>query len=186
MARRVFGQEIEQYVNLDDLNGVIAKLNQLGVAMTLQERRKILRRAAGPVRQRAINLTRIGRKKVKYRYTTPKLFKNKRARDGSAKQYRIKYLRGNLKKSIQVLTFVRDKSGVYIGPKRGSKLGLKEYGATIRTSDGYYAQMIYGSAAAFGNRVTDAALRLVQRQVVAIIEDGVRKIVKGTKAKTGL
>lgn len=185
MARRVFGQEIEQYVNLDDLNGVIAKLNQLGVAMTLQERRKILRRAAGPVRQRAINLAPRS-KRIHYRYSTPKLIKGRRAKRGSAKAYRIAYHPGNVKKSIQVLSFVRDRSGVYVGPKRGKGEGGKEHGRTIRTADGYYAQMIYGSAAAFGGRITEAALNSVRRQVVAIIEDGVKRILQSTKAKTGL
>lgn len=172
-------------IDLADVQSVVSKLNELGKDLSVSKRRTILRRAAGPVRQRAINLAPRS-KRIHYRYSTPKLIKGRRAKRGSAKAYRIAYYPGNLKKSLQVLTFRRDKSGVYVGPKRGKGEASREYGRTIRNSDGYYAQMIYSSAAAFGGRVTEAALQSVQRQVVAIIEDGVKRILQSTKAKTGL
>lgn len=172
-------------IDLADVQSVVSKLNELGKDLSVSKRRTILRRAAGPVRQRSISLAPRSNK-VHYRYSTPKLIKGRRAKRGSAKAYRIAYYPGNLKKSLQVLTFRRDKSGVYVGPKRGKGEASREYGRTIRNSDGYYAQMIYGSAAAFGGRVTEAALNSVRRQVVAIIEDGVKRILQSTKAKTGL
>ena len=172
-------------IDLNEVKDVVRRLNEVTKEMTLSKRRAILRRAAGPVRQRSISLAPRSNK-VHYRYSTPKLIKRRRAKRGSAKAYRIAYHPGNVKKSLQVLTFSRDKSGVYVGPKRGKGIGGKDFGRTIKTADGYYAQMIYGSAAAFGGRITEAALSSVRRQVTAIIEDGINRIVKATKAKTGL
>jgi len=172
-------------VNSAELSSLIAKLNQLGNDITPAKRRQILRRAAAPVRQRSISLAPRS-SRIHYRYSTPKLFKGKRAKRGTAKAYRIAYHPGNLKKSLQVLTFPRDKSAVYVGPKRGRGAGGKEYGRTIKNSDGYYAQMIFGSASAFGAQVTNAALNAARRQVVFIVEDGIKKIVNTFKAKTKL
>lgn len=84
------------------------------------------------------------------------------------------------------MIFPRDKASVYVGPKFGKGIAGKERGRTIKTADGYYAQMVFGSAAAFGGRVTQAALAATQRQVVFIVEDGIKKIINAYKAKTGL
>lgn len=172
-------------IDLNEVKDVVRRLNEVTKEMSLSKRRAILRRAAGPVRQRSISLAPRS-DKIHYRYSTPKLLKGRRAKRGSAKAYRIAYHPGNIKKSLQVLTFSRDKSGVYVGPKRGKSAGGREFGRNTRTADGYYAQMIYGSAAAFGGRITEAALSSVKRQVTAIIEDGIKKIVNATKVKNRL
>jgi len=185
MARRTFGNEIDQFVNLNELSNLITRLNSLGNIITPAKRRQILRRAAAPVRQRSISLAPRS-SRVHYRYSTPKLFKGKRAKRGTAKAYRIAYHPGNLKKSLQVLTFPRDKSAVYVGPKWAKGEAKKEHGRTVKSADGYYAQMVFGSAAAFGDRVTKAALGATQRQVAFIVEDSVKKIINAFKAKTGL
>lgn len=174
----------ETRIDLAEVADVVKRLNEVAKDMSLSKRRAILRRAAGPVRQRSISLAPRS-KRVHYRYSTPKIIKGKRAKRGTATAYRIAYHPGNLKKSLQVLTFNRDRAGVYVGPKFGKGDG-KDRGRTIKTADGYYAQMVYGSAASFGGRVTDAALNLSRRQVITIIEDGLKKIVQQTKQKTGL
>ncbi|MEL6834517.1 MAG: hypothetical protein AAFP77_16095 [Bacteroidota bacterium] len=66
------------------------------------------------------------------------------------------YYPGNLQKSLRTLTFRRSKD-VFVGPRQGGPQ-RKEYGKTVGTADGYYAQMIYGSAAAFQFRVLRPAL----------------------------
>lgn len=182
---KFYGLMAEVIIKQSEIDNIISRLNEVADELKPSKRRAILRRAAGPVRQRAISLAPRSNA-IHYRYSTPKLFKGKRAKRGSAKAYRIAYHPGNLKKSIQVLTFPRAKSTVYVGPKRGKGVGSKEFGRTIKTSDGYYAQMVYGSAAAFGGRITEAALNATKRQVIAIIEDGVNKAIKDVKARTGL
>jgi hypothetical protein len=174
----------ETRVDLTEVADVVKRLNEVAKDMTLSKRRAILRRAAGPVRQRSISLAPRS-KRVHYRYSTPKIIKGRRAKRGTATAYRIAYHPGNLKKSLQVLTFNRDRAGVYVGPKFGKGDG-KDRGRTVKTADGYYAQMVYGSAAAFGGRITEAALSSVKRQVTAIIEDGIKKIVNATKVKNRL
>lgn len=66
------------------------------------------------------------------------------------------YYPGNLQKSLRSLVFRRSKD-VFVGPKQGGPQ-RREYGRSVRTADGYYAQMIYGSAAAFRARVLRPAL----------------------------
>lgn len=66
------------------------------------------------------------------------------------------YYPGNLRKSLRTLVFRRSKD-VFVGPRQGGK-ARKEYGRTVASSDGYYAQMVYGSAAAFQTRVLRPAL----------------------------
>lgn len=178
----VFGTSPDLFIDETDIVRLVNEINQVASDLTPSKRRRFLERAARPVRQRAISLAPRGVKKH-YRYTTPKLFKGRRARRGSAIDYRLTYHPGNLAKSIKVLTFPRAKEAVFVGPKRFFKLTQKEYGRTIGTADGYYAQMVYGSAQGFRTRVTAAALASVRPQVVAILQDQLNKYVK---AKTGL
>jgi hypothetical protein len=82
-----------------------------------------------------------------------------------------KYAIENLKYSIHVLNDVKKiKAPVaIIGPwvnKRKSVLKPNE-----RTSNGWYAQMIFGSAEAFAKKVTNAALIMVQGRVFNSISD---------------
>lgn len=181
----IFGAAPELFIDEVDIIRLVNEINKVASDLTPSKRRRFLERAARPIRQRAISLAPRGVKKH-YRYTTPKLFKGKRAKRGSAIDYRLTYHPGNLSKSIKVLTFPRAKNAVFVGPKRFFKLSQKEYGRTIGTSDGYYAQMVYGSADGFRNRVTAAALASVRPQVVAILQDQLNKYVKSVKAKTGL
>lgn len=58
-----------------------------------------------------------------------------------------KYVPGNLKNSIRTLTFRRDRSAIYVGPKLAKRqTGFKTYGANRTTVDAYYAHIVeFGS-----------------------------------------
>lgn len=73
-----------------------------------------------------------------------------------------KILSGNLRLSIQDLTGRLKRAGrIIIGPLVKRKGGAKVYGRNERNANAYYAQMIYGSARAFGERVTQRAMLAV-------------------------
>ena len=95
---------------------------------------------------------------------------------------RIKYNPGNLRRSLKVLS-LRLSGDAYVGPEF-AKYKAKEYGGVGQPVDGYYAAMVYGSSAAFKNRVLEPALQagsaaalkvLINESEKAIAKRGVRR-----------
>lgn len=106
------------------------------------------------------------------------------------KPNRIKYNQGNLRRSIVRLPRLKSTS-VFVGPIRADRAGLKgvgrdaeEYGKPGQPSDGYYAQMIFGSAQAFRNRVLKPAI-LAGRPIAfrVIGNEALKSIKKHARAK---
>lgn len=157
------------------------------------EIRKILNPAAIVVKERARQLTPVANprnrdntierqfapKKLKsnvlYTYKTPKINGKKRAGKGYGR-VSGKYGIGNLKYSIQIISEVKTKIK---GPVAivGNLLNRKKNipNPNENKNNGWYAHMIYGSARAFGDKVTGAALRQTQGIVFALVQRGVEK-----------
>ena len=162
----------------------------------VKEIRKILNPAAIVVREKARQLTPIASqrnrdntierkfapKKLKsnvlYTYNTPKLNGKKRAGKGYGR-VSGKYGIGNLRYSIQIISEVKTKIK---GPIAivGNLLNRKKNipNPNEKKNNGWYAHIIYGSARAFGDKVTGAALRQTQGIVYALIRRGVEKRLK--------
>ena len=150
------------------------KINGLVNEFDKKTKRKILRRAARPLRKaaRAYAPKRVKPPGANSRYSTAKLVKGLRAPKGKGKVV-AQYYPGNLRKSIATITFRRT-SDVFVGPRLRGKY------------DAYYAAMVYGSAAAFNKRVLRPALQATQSAVISIIEEQSRKKVLDYKRKKRL
>ena len=124
-------------------------------------------------------------RKIHYRYSTPKVLKRRRAKKGSGRIVAA-YLPGNLRKSIKRLNFRRS-SREFIGPrlaKRGRTKGV--FGLNSTKVDGYYAQFLKGSRAAFRKAFLEPALTANATKVVQIAEQELNKELAKLKKKTGL
>lgn len=138
-----------------------------------KDRLSILRKAAAPVRKTA-------------RALAPK-------REGNRPNPRYSkgggivavYHPGNLRRSMQSLSF-RKSEDIFVGPKFGKKKA-KDYGRVGDPVDAYYAQMIYGSAAAFASIVLIPALEQNKAAVSRIIiEHSKTRIVQRWRSKIGV
>lgn len=120
-----------------------------------------------------------------YSYSTPKVISSRRAKRGSAKNFRIKYLPGNLKFSIRELKLKRSVRAI-IGPKYLRNPRAKTYGKNRRNVNAYYAQMIYGSARAFRKKIMEPALLSKSSEVQAFIQREARRLIARAAKRNNL
>lgn len=179
MARITRSQSAIQ-IDKGDLNAISQELfKALDRISSLTKRREIIKPAGDILKDEAQRLAPVGRR-VHYRYNTTKLVSSIRAPKGSGVRVAT-YLPGNLKFSITDIAERRKNIKTYrviIGPfVRGRRNLLKAgiYGANERTADGYYAQMVFGSARAFRQQVTARAL---QNKKSAILESISRNLIE--------
>lgn len=94
-----------------------------------------------------------------------------------------KYGIGNLQLSIKVINdFKKIKAPVAIvGPLKNNKKSIVK--PTERNTNGWYAQMIYGSSDAFGKRITNMALVMTAQSVFNSIASKITKDLNSFKAK---
>ena len=98
-----------------------------------------------------------------------------------------KILSGNLRLSLQDLTPRLKRSfSVIVGPLVKHKGGAKVYGRNERNANAYYAQMIYGSAREFGERITGRALTIAAGAALTKMKRGAQKEVNKAAKKAGL
>lgn len=99
------------------------------------------------------------------------------------------YVPGNLQKSVQDLAdrFPRylKYTNVIVGPVYSRRSNGVNLGANKRNADGYYAHMIYGSAKAFGDKVSIRGAKKVEAQAVAAMKAAAQKVIEMAKGKTG-
>tara|TARA_S200002703_G_scaffold158352_1_gene168475 strand:+ start:518 stop:1108 length:591 start_codon:yes stop_codon:yes gene_type:complete len=122
------------------------------------------------------------RSDVLYTYKSPKVAGNKRAGKGFGR-VSGKYGLGNIKSSIQIISDVKGYKApiALIGPVINRKTSVPN--PNEKRHNGWYAHIIYGSAKAFGEKVTVKALRQTQSLVMASIRVEVNKILDATKTK---
>lgn len=119
------------------------------------QKRKILNAGGQVIRNvaKAQTVT-VGEREVHYLY--------------SKKAGKIAIHSGNLMRSINV--FISKRGGLaLIGPKI-LKSAPPEMGRTIKTSSGYYAAMIYGTAAKFRQAELEPALSIAQSAAVTAVQ----------------
>lgn len=125
-------------------------------------------------------------RKVHYLYTgVTKLISNIKAAKGSVSDKRIKIYPGNLQLSIQYLDRLRRTPNAIIGPKIVNNPRAKSYGKNERNTNAYYAQMIYGSAEAFRNKVMIPALNQASSKVVSVVGRLAREEIRKAARKAG-
>ena len=134
------------------LKATIATLNKLPVTYA-KERKKALRRAAKPLTNRIKkNLTKV--------YSTEA---NNRARRT-----------GNLRKSIKILSHIKNKAITYVGPNYRIGKGAR----------GPHAHLLeYGRVGMKARPFMKPAYNSTKRQVANILEEQTKLILKGYKAK---
>lgn len=165
-----------QITGLDDLNKELTRLRlAVGSKKTLQ---KISRKASKPVVEAARrNAPQLKKGEETYRYDTPKLIGKLRAPKGFGRVVAT-YKKGNLAGAIRALN-LRKTIYAIIGPfirKRGDGAGT--YGPGTRRFDGYYAQMVFGSAVKFQRKVMISALQSKAASAKRIIAKEIDIVIK--------
>jgi len=150
-----------------------------------EKERKRINELAGRFVQGAARARAPRSSKPHYVYRTPKRVSGQRAKRGSATKYRTKYLPGNLQLSIRVLNLRRAIRAI-IGPKIIRNARAKTYGKNEKNVNAFYAQMIYGSAKAFRDRVMVPALKAQESRVRSFIKREVEKLKKDAARKNNL
>jgi len=145
----------------NEIEAWIAKVERSVKDFSKKDRRSILVKASRP-------LVKSAKKKV------PKGVRAHSRKDG---EKRIKYNAGNLRRSIKRLP-LRKSQDAFVGPQFARKK-VTEYGGIGQPTDGYYAAMLFGSAAAFNSRVLRPALveteARIKAEVVKASEDAIKK-----------
>lgn len=146
------------------INRWLKEVDQAVSRFDKRDQKSLLRKGAALVRKDA-------RAEVPVRKSKDgRTFLNPRYSNGKIVAF---YVSGNLKKSIKTLTFRKSKD-VFVGP-RFTRKKLPVYGRTVSTADGYYAQMLYGSAKNFRARVLIPASRKNASKIRDIVLSEARK-----------
>lgn len=95
----------------------------------------------------------------------------------------ITYQPGNLRRSLRVLS-LRKTQDAYVGPQFAKRKSTT-YGGIGQPVDGYYAAMLYGSAAAFRSRVLVPALQRGRSAALAILKTASDKAVQARGLRRG-
>jgi hypothetical protein len=144
----------------------------IGEISTIKERQKILIAGARVVRATI--------KRGSY-------FKNsKEPRTYYSKFGNVQILPGNLRNSIYAFK-TRD-GNAEVGPRVLNPLAGKysKIGDTQRTSSGYYAAMLFGSASAFRRQVTESAMGASLARIDKAMQSALRRIHRTWKKKYNL
>jgi len=170
-----------------EVNDVMRRLDAVAKKIAdPKQRRRIVRRHALLVVKVAQQRAPKG-DKPHFQYFTKsvKLAKSVRTASGAGLK-RAKYDPGNLRGSIQVLP-LRKSPAAIIGPR--VQRGVKEgdiFGPISGRYNAYYAQMVYGSAKAFRDRVMVPALVSVQAQLVKNIGASALRVIRAEARKRKL
>ena len=168
----------------------LKKLDQITKALDVKKRKEILDKAAVPIVNRARKKAPTGSPRrfagakgaVSLRYDTPKVASKLKAPKGSGRIV-ARYYKRNLALSIRLLNLKRSKAAI-IGPKIGGRRG--DFGKSDKKVDGFYAQMVYGSAKAFFSRVMFPAAQSAQRKAFAIAKRLIRNEVERFARQKGI
>lgn len=179
---RNIGLESSQ-VEVEDL--ILRMSNALSEISDSEERRRINLKAGEFVKYAA--RARAPRSnKVHYHYrSASKLVSSLRAKRGSRTEDRVAYYPGNLQLSIRVFKLKRAISAI-IGPRIQRNARAKSYGKNERNVNAFYAQMIYGSAIAFRDRVMTPALKSQEARVKAFIKREIDALKRKAARKNNL
>ncbi len=161
-----------------DITNVMKRLGKVLSKVEGEEKKKILEKIAKPVVAKAQGLAPLG---------TPRggVLKSAVSATYSGGKIKARYFKFNLRRSIQILN-LKKTNKVVIGPVIRNKSTRKNFGKTDKSTDAFYAQMIFGSALAFGRRVTGAALDSNRSSLIKSIETEINRRVKKEAVKQKL
>lgn len=156
-----------------------------------KDKSKILKKGAEPAWITAISLTpkrggRLTKNTIGTRLNPRYRFKGTRAKAPKGRGRPIAYYAaGNLRDSMSIMGFRKSQS-VFVGPFYKALYKTKPLVLTGKkfAGDGYYAQMLFGSARQFQSRILDPALRLnAARMRKIVVEKSREAIVKRYKRR---
>jgi truncated hemoglobin YjbI len=175
-----------QVIDMREVEAVAKRLTDaLDEISDAKERQRINRRA-GQFVQYAARAKAPRSNKVHYHYSSgSKIVKSLRAKRGSRSEDRVAYYPGNLQLSIRVFKLKRAISAI-IGPRIQRNARAKSYGKNERNVNAFYAQMIYGSAIAFRDRVMTPALKSQEARVKAFIKREIDALKRKAARKNNL
>lgn len=153
-----------------EINRWLKKLDNTIATFSSRDQQRILRRAGNPVAKYASSIA--------PRSARP----HKRYLNGRVVAL---YNPGNLRRSISVLA-LRKTRDAFVGPKFGGRTTATEFGKPGQPVDAYYAQMIYGSAKAFNDRILAPALSATEGQVVKEVERLAIEAIRKRAAQAGI
>lgn len=160
-----------------------------------KDRKTVLRAGANVVRKSARSRIPPGKRttliykrrgvKRKMSPRTNKLSNNKEVKNVGARGGRVSssYVRGNLNRSVRVLTF-RGSPDLFVGPKFRSG-GLNK-GTSTTNADGFYADWAYGGTGRFRKRVLIPAARASRTAAVAAVRKKAIERFRGRAKARGL
>lgn len=131
-------------LTIQEINETFAKMEKAVRVFSERDRKKLLRRAARPVRKTMRNKVRVS-KRVHYRYLSG--------------GQRIAYHPGNYRRSIKTLTQLKRSRSVFVGPNLGGQAGVYEYGRPGQPTDAYYYAMAYGGLPQYRSLLLNPAAR---------------------------
>ena len=112
-------------------------------------------------------------------------FKGAASATYSGGKIRGRYFPGNLEKSLRILNLKKTEN-IFVGPQIKKKQGAGSFGKSESRANAFYAQMVFGSALAFGKKITQKALQVATPQAISIIDREVTKSVGSEAKKQGL
>ena len=149
-----------------------------------RNRRKVLRKGAAILRKAARTKVEIASEDV-FRYSTARVTKSIRTPKGKGNVVAV-YKPSNLKKAIATMTFRRDKTGVYVGAKRGKSQAIVQ-GTKAANADGYYAHFLeFGTINSAAYPFMRPALAATKGAIKAKITEESRKLAAKIKRETRL
>lgn len=83
---------------------------------------------------------------------------------------------GTLRKSLNIIPRLNKSLDIFVGPQKG----------TDKRYDGYYAQMVFGSALEFSKRVLDPAAEKSQVEVIQILKKEAEREIRKEAQKLNL
>jgi len=173
-------------VDQREVEDLMLRISKAAAEISDAKERQRINRRAGQFVQYAARAKAPRSNKVHYHYrSSGKIIKSLRAKRGSRTEDRVAYYPGNLQLSIRVLSLRRAINAI-IGPRILRNARAKSYGKNERNVNAFYAQMIYGSAKAFRDRVMTPALVSQQRRVESYIKREIDALKRKAARKNNL
>jgi hypothetical protein len=155
---------------LSEINQTIDKMERAVFAFKKSDRKKLLRRAARPVR-----------KEMRVRTRSRSNGAKPNTRPGG-----YTYYPGNYRRSIKTLTKLKRSEDIFVGPEFGGRRGVYQYGRPGMPTDAYYYAMAYGGLAQYRSRLLNPAARASEGAAVRELEKGFIKAFGTRAAQQGL
>ena len=163
----VFQQDLKAYNK--EVQQALKVLNKLPKEFTERRRMYLLRKAGDVIKGKALTFIRDKKKD-----------QTRTRKDGKEEVF----VKGNLRRSMDIMKFRKAKNSVYVGPKIYKKDNLQVYGLNKKTAKPYYAHMVeYGTRHSAPNPFMSTGFRAGRNEAMGIINKGITRIAKAYAKK---